>query len=84
MEPVGALEGPVEYTLTLSLPSVHWTCCLHTSPCATNPYPPHPPSTAGTPLFLLSGAYLMQVSPCALLLLRPKGNRAALPRSLAL
>lgn len=42
MEPVGALEGPVEYTLTLSLLSVHWTCCLHTSPCATTPYPPIP------------------------------------------
>lgn len=63
LEPVGALEGPLEYTLSLSLPQ-------YTGPAVCT----------GVSLFLLSGAYLIQVSPCALLLLRPKGNRTALLR----
>lgn len=65
LEPVSALEGPLEYTLSLSLPQ-------YTGPAVCT----------GVSLFLLSGAYLIQISPCALLLLRPKGS--AQTRSLAL
>lgn len=69
LEPVDAL-GLAEYMFSPSLPPAHGTI--------VTPRPLYPWTWQALPL--LSGAHLMQVSPCALLLLRPKGNRAALPR----